>query len=112
MSLRVLVGLGLVASLAGCPTTSSPTGDAGDHHSAFPDCEAVIEACHDVEDASPEALECHNVAHEAASNDDCAPTRVECVALCEALLTDGGHADDDGGHADEDAAASDVDAGT
>jgi hypothetical protein len=97
----------IALALAGCPT-ETPAGDTGPL--TFADCDAIIEACHDVDDDSGGmASTCHDTAHDADSNDDCAPLRVECVAACQAI--DGGvhHEDEDAGtgdagdHHDEDA---------
>jgi hypothetical protein len=55
----------------------------------FADCEAIVDACHDVDDGSGGMPTiCHDTAHDADSDDDCAPLRVECVAACTAI--DGG----------------------
>ena len=42
--------------------------------------------------------DCHETAHDAASNAPCAPIAASCVAMCDAI--DGGLSDDDagGGH--------------
>jgi predicted small lipoprotein YifL len=116
MEMPLLTRFALVAgllALAGCPT-ESPTGDTGPL--TFPDCEAIVEACHDVDDGSGGMpTTCHDTAHDATSNADCAPLRASCVAACSAI--DGGvlHAEDAPGHThDEDAPAHthDEDAGT
>lgn len=91
---RALPFLLVTLALAGCPTDPDD-GDSG--ILTFPDCEAIVEACHEVDDGSPGmAHDCHETAHDADSNDDCAPMRAACVAACEAI--DGGMA-----HGDEDA---------
>ena len=92
----------LAGPLAGCPT-DPPAGDTGPL--TFADCEAIVEACHDVDNGSGGmATTCHDTAHDATSNADCAPLRASCVAACQAI--DGGvvHDEDAGAHAhDEDA---------
>ncbi len=99
---RFLPLLFVAFALAGCPTDENG-GDTG--ILTFPDCEAIIEACHDVDDGTPGmASDCHDLAHDADSNDDCAPMRAACVTACMAI--DGGvHHDEDAGehHHDEDA---------
>lgn len=91
-SLALLTGL-----LAGCPT-DPPAGDTGPL--TYADCEAIVEACHDVDDGSGGMpTTCHDTAHDATSNADCAPLRASCVAACQAI--DGGmhsHDEDAPGH--------------
>lgn len=101
-----LLGLLPMALLAGCPTTPS-TDDTGTL--MFPDCDAIIAACHDVapEGATGPAADCHETAHDAASNAECAPVRAICVSICEAI--DGGVVHDEDAHShDEDAPAEDA----
>lgn len=92
---RLLPFLFVSLALTGCPTD--------EHHDdtgvlTFPDCEAIVEACHDVDDGSPGmAHDCHETAHDADSNDDCAPTRAACVAACQAIDGGMGHHDEDAG---------------
>jgi len=76
--------LALAASLvlASC-TPSSPPGDAGP--ASFPDCEAIVEACHDVDPGAGPAHDCHEAAHDAASNADCTPLVTSCLAACAAI---------------------------
>lgn len=76
-----------VLMLTGCPTEPPPPGD---------DCEAIFDACHEPDEAGGGGLiaECHDLAHDAASNDVCVARRAECVAACMAF--DGGVPDDAG----------------
>jgi|GEM_PF-2881271 len=90
---RLLPFLLVTLALAGCPSDENGD-DAG--YLTFPDCEAIVDACHDVDDGTGRASECHDISHDADSNDDCAPVRAECVSVCQAI--DGGMA-----HHDEDA---------
>lgn len=91
-------------ALAGC-SSDPPAGDTGPL--TFADCDAIIEACHAVDDGSPGMIAtCHDTAHDATSNADCAPLSATCVAACAAV--DGGvvHDEDAPEHShDEDAGA-------
>lgn len=91
---RLLPFLFATLALTGCPTEEHD-GDSG--VVGFPDCEAIVDACHDVDNGTGRASECHDTAHDADSNDDCAPVRAECVSVCQAI--DGGvhHEDEDAG---------------
>lgn len=97
--MRTSFALALALCLAGCPTENHDT-DTGP--ASFPDCEAIVEACHMVDPGSGPAHDCHEAAHDAASNDVCAPLRASCLATCGAL--DGGVIDEDAPH-DHDAGA-------
>ena len=88
------VPLAAIVVLSGCPMPEARS-DSGP--ASFPDCGAIIEACHDVEPGSGAAHDCHELAHDAASNDPCVAPRAMCVALCAAI--DGGVADEDVGTA-------------
>ena len=83
--------------LAACSPVPS-SGDTGP--ASFPDCEAIVEACHDVDPGSGPAHDCHEAAHDAASNDACAPLVASCLATCAAIdagsLDAGAH--DDAAH--------------
>jgi hypothetical protein len=105
MMLRVLTLLSVALPLAGCPT-DPPSNDGGVLD--FPDCEAIVDACHEPDEAGGGGMigTCHDLAHDADSNDDCAPLRAECVSVCMAF--DGGVPDDAG--TPEDAEAHDEDA--
>lgn len=94
--MRTSFALALALCLSGCPTEN--TTDTGPV--TFPDCEAIVEACHEVDPGSGPAHDCHEAAHDAASNDVCVPLRASCLATCEAI--DGGVIDEDAG-ATEDA---------
>ncbi len=89
--------LALACAAQAC-TPSSPPGDAGP--ASFPDCEAIVEACHDVDPGAGPAHDCHEAAHDAASNAECTPLVASCVAACAAIdagAVDAGP-DDHGGH--------------
>lgn len=83
--MRKTFALTFVLALSGCPTNNDG-GDTGPV--TFADCEAIIEACHEVDPGTGPAHDCHEAAHDAVSNADCAPLRASCVATCAAI--DGG----------------------
>lgn len=85
--------LASVLLFTGCPT-ETPAGDTGPL--TFPDCEAIVEACHDPAEAGGGTViqDCHDASHDATSNADCAPLRASCVAACQAF--DGGVVEDAG----------------
>lgn len=86
----------LAASLLALSCTpSSPASDAGPV--SFPDCEAIVEACHDVDPGAGPAHDCHEAAHDAAANAECTPLVTSCLAACAAIdagPVDAGHEDD------------------
>lgn len=97
------LALGL-STLAGCGDDHDhgDEGDAGDHHHHGEElteaCQAITDACHDIDDGTGEAAACHVIAHE-NHDDDCVSERTRCVALCDAAAADGGsHHDEDAGH--------------
>lgn len=95
----VVVGLGL---LAGCGDDHSHDEDDGHPHDEYTEaCQAIIDACHDVDDGSdPDIAECHNEwAHENVDA-KCEAEGERCIGLCEEAAADaGGH---DGGEHQQD----------
>lgn len=76
----------------------------GDDHShdesgelKSPTCQAISDACHDVDTGSGEIAMCHDIAHEDVEA-DCSDHEPHCIPLCEAAAADGGGHDEDGGH--------------
>lgn len=88
-----MLGLGL---LVGCGDDHSHDEDEDGHdHGEYTEaCQAIIDACHDIDDATdPDIVECHtDIAHE---NHDamCVSEGERCIALCEAAAADAGHGD-------------------
>lgn len=76
----MILCLSLLAPLAAC-------GDDEDEHEhgaeLTPECQAIVDACHDVDDGTGRISECHEMAHEDDSA-QCATDQEECVGLCEA----------------------------
>lgn len=104
---------GVTAAWMGCSsdsTSTTPAADSGsltdlEPSSPYPDCQSIIDACHEKDISEGPAHDCHEIAHGAKSNADCAPKKTECIATCNAV--DAGHDETDAGdaghHHDEDA---------
>lgn len=77
----------------GCSSEHDHGADAGAHTSAFASCQAIIDACHEVDVGEGPASACHDVAHdEGATEEKCAAKKAECTVTCKAAAvpTDGG----------------------
>lgn len=98
----VLVTLGGIFVAPGCSDSDavdsgqggSGTGGAGHHHDhgpPHPDCAAISDACHGVDEMGDRAAECHELGHD---NDAavCAAQKASCVDYCNALGAGGGGA--------------------
>jgi hypothetical protein len=73
--------------------------DDGHGHTGAESCQAIIDACHDVDPGSGEIHDCHNTAHDEGTAEACDPIKERCVMLCHELANaDGGHGDHDAGH--------------
>lgn len=71
--------------------------DGGSSHtSPYPSCQAITSACHEVDVGDGPIHDCHDKAHAAKSDSDCAPIKDNCVQICQAAAADGG-AHGDGG---------------
>ncbi|MBX3209423.1 MAG: hypothetical protein KF764_30600 [Labilithrix sp.] len=68
----------------------------GGHTSPYPSCNEVVEACHEVDTGEGEIHDCHDTAHGAKADSDCAGTKARCLEICAAAKADAG-ADHDGG---------------
>ncbi len=58
--------------------------DGGAHTSAFPDCQAIIDVCHEVDVGEGAIHDCHELAHDSTSNESCTAKKAECFATCSA----------------------------
>jgi hypothetical protein len=76
-----------------------PTDEAGGHTSPYPSCNAITKACHAFDVGEGPIHDCHEVGHEATSDEPCAAVKTKCLALC---VEEGGT--DAGGEAAADAA--------
>lgn len=95
--------LSIVALVAASVLAAACSKDDHSHDGEVlpPSCEAIVEACHAVDDGSGgTAGECHELAHDGKVEADCAPQKASCVAACEAMASDGGG--DHDGSADHD----------
>jgi hypothetical protein len=64
--------------------------DLGGHTSPYPSCNAITQACHMYDTGEGPLHDCHERAHSAKSDADCAPTKDECLRLCAEAAKDGG----------------------
>jgi hypothetical protein len=78
------------ASLLACGSDSPPETPAG---ASFASCKAIVDACHDVDEGVGPVHECHDLSHEATTDEACAARRTECVATCSAAAHDAGTSD-------------------
>ncbi|MDF2693427.1 MAG: hypothetical protein K0S65_1810 [Labilithrix sp.] len=82
----------------------SHAGDAGGHTSPYPSCNAITQACHEVDVGEGPIHDCHDQAHGAKSDSDCAPIKDQCLQICAEAKADGGateHEGQDGGDGGE-----------
>lgn len=61
------------------------------HTSDFPSCQAIIDACHPLDVGEGPIHDCHDVAHDATSDQACAAKKAECLKTC--VATDAGAVD-------------------
>lgn len=83
----MVAGAALVGS-AGCSSdgdknSSSSSSGYVDHSSPYPDCDAIIKACHPYDVGEGTVHDCHDQGHEATSNDKCAPVKEMCLKACQ-----------------------------
>ncbi len=91
VSAVVAAAVAAFAAFAGC---KSDDDHDHTHESAFPACDAIIEACHPVDVGQGGMVtDCHTLAHEATSEATCTPKKDACVAACQAAAADGGSSD-------------------
>lgn len=67
---------------ASTEASTTTTTDAGEHTSPYPSCQAILSACHELDTGEGPIHDCHEVAHDATSEADCAPRKAECLATC------------------------------
>ncbi len=98
--------LALASMLAAC----GDDDDDDDHTSDIPSCQAIIDACHLVDDGSRmDIATCHDQAHDVMDRAYCDANQTRCVELCNAAAGDGGGGD--AGHDAHDADDQDADDG-
>jgi len=65
-------------------------GSTGGHTSPYASCNAVTQACHEYDTGEGPIHDCHDRAHAAKSDADCAATKDECLRLCAEAGKDAG----------------------
>lgn len=76
----LLLGL-ILSALVACGDDTSAT--------AKPSCDAIVEACHP--STTPDGIDCHEFSEDAAATEDqCAARKDECLAACESAAGGGG----------------------
>jgi hypothetical protein len=64
--------------------------DLQGHTSPYPSCNEITKACHLYDTGEGPIHDCHDRAHGAKSDADCAPTKDECLRLCAEAGKDAG----------------------
>jgi hypothetical protein len=100
MRLSILGAVALATAVIGSAVATGCDGDddhshshgtsGGGHTSSYPDCNAIIEACHEVDVGEGPIHDCHDKAHAATSEADCTPIKDNCLAICSAAKNDAG----------------------
>lgn len=73
-------------------------GRAG-HTSPYPSCNEITTNCHQVDVGEGPIHDCHDLAHAAKSEADCAPRKQACLRICADARADAGITEHgDGGH--------------
>lgn len=89
-TIACLAVIAAIGALGAC-SSDDDDGHGHTHESSFPDCDAIIEACHEKDVGQGGTItECHSTAHEAKSEAECTPKKDSCVAACNAAVVDGG----------------------
>lgn len=94
----------------GCDSHEEGHPHAGGHTSPYPACNAITQACHEVDVGEGEVHECHDKGHAATSDADCTGVKDRCLQICAEAKAeadkigeigkDGGPRDDGGPHGD------------
>lgn len=64
-------------------------GDSEDHGTGAESCQAIVDACHDVDPGTGPITDCHDTAHDVGTAAACDPIQANCVALCRAAADAG-----------------------
>jgi hypothetical protein len=93
--------VGLFALVYGCSrddksSSSSSSGETenGEPTSPFPSCQAILHACHPLDVGEGDIHDCHETAHDNATEAKCAAAKDNCLKIC---VPDAG-ASGDAGH--------------
>ncbi|MBX3233617.1 MAG: hypothetical protein KIT84_11485 [Labilithrix sp.] len=76
-----------VAAAWGCSDDDDhdhSSSSSGGHTSEFPSCQAIITACHPLDNGPGPAHDCHEVGHDNPTEEKCAAKKAECLATCTA----------------------------
>lgn len=98
----LLLTTGIAALMASCDSHPSDEhgasgNDAGAHSSPYPSCDVIIKNCHMKDIGEGPVSECHGLAHNATSDDVCAPKKDACLKTCQEANVDGDAGIGDGG---------------
>jgi hypothetical protein len=99
LRLRSISRAALVLVCASFVTVSCEEDDdgGGDHGGDEPAvCTEISDVCHDLDDGSGMAHECHELAHAGVAT-DCEAMHDECIAFCESAATGEGSGGSSGG---------------
>ena len=91
-----------------CSDSHSHDVDSGTHTSSFASCQAILDACHEFDTGEGPVHDCHEIAHDATSEETCAPKKTACLATCAAAAADAGPSDSGASDAAAHDAASDA----
>ncbi len=97
----------LFLSAPACSDSHSHDVDGGPHTSSFASCQAILDACHEFDTGEGPVHDCHEIAHDATSEETCAPKKTACLATC-AAAADAGPSDSGASDATVHDAASDA----
>ncbi len=56
--------------------------DRGHHTSPYPTCDLIIARCHPLDVEEGPIHDCHNLGHDATSDEPCVARRDECLRVC------------------------------
>lgn len=89
---KILSAVAVLAAVAGVYACSDdhdsddhphiPTDGDGGHTSPYPSCNAITQACHKFDVGEGEIHDCHEIAHDAKSEEPCAARKNACLELC------------------------------
>jgi len=76
--------LGSVVALLACSDDHhhGSSGTSGGHTSPYVSCQQIIDRCHPLDVGEGAIHDCHEVAHEASSEEACAAKKDECFRAC------------------------------
>lgn len=83
----------LALLLVACKSDDSHDHGDGGHHSDYPSCDAIIQACHPYDVGEGPVHDCHDLGHGALNDSECASKKDDCLKIC-AAAADGGTAVD------------------